>query len=416
MGEMRQATVVGAGIVGVCAALSLLEKGFAVRVVDPDPPADGASYGNAGVISCWACVPQAVPGIWKNVPKWLLDPEGPIFLRPAYALRALPWALKFFRAGAADRVPAIADAMLALNHPTIDLYRGHLAGTGRDDLVRDSCYVHVFRDPAMADLNRYEWRLRAERGVPLRRVDAGELHEIEPDLSPDYTAGILVERQARAVDPGGLGKVLAEKAASLGAEFLRARARRLIPREGGGCAVETDGAAGTVEADIVVLAAGAWSARLLAPLGVTVPLEAEHGYHMIMRDPGVTANNSVLDMGHKFVASTMSMGLRCAGTVEFAGLDAAPNYARARVFERLAKRLFPAVNTADTEEWRGTRPSFPDSLPCIGPVPGHPSIITAFGHGHLGLTMGPKTGQLVAALAAGETPNMDMAPYRVDRF
>jgi len=408
----REAVVVGAGIVGVCAALSLLEKGFAVRVLDPDPPADGASYGNAGVISPWSCVPQSVPGVWKNVPKWLLDPEGPVALRWSYAPRALPWALKFF--AAAKRVPEIADAMLVLNGPSIDLYRHHLAGTGHEDLVADSLYVHVYRSVEGADLDKYEWRLRSERGVRLRVVRDDELYEIEPALSRDYRSAMLIEGQARALDPGRIGKVLADKIKSLGGEFVTAKVHRLEPRSDGGCRVHSD--AGEIDAATVVLAAGAWSARLLAPLSVKIPLEAERGYHLILRDPGVTLNNSVHDTERKFVASSMNMGVRCAGTAEFAGLDAPPNYARARVFAKLAKRLFPDINTADTEEWMGTRPSLPDTVPCIGPVPGHPAIIAAFGHGHLGLTMGPMTGRLVAAQAAGEPPNVDMAPYRVDRF
>lgn len=128
--DARDAIVVGAGIVGVCAALALQDKGFKVSVIDRDGPAEGASYGNAGVISPWSCVPQSLPGVWKSVPKWLLDPEGPLAVRWAYAPRLLPWLSKFFRAGALSRLPAIADAMLAVNRPSIDLYRQLLAGTG----------------------------------------------------------------------------------------------------------------------------------------------------------------------------------------------------------------------------------------------------------------------------------------------
>ena len=137
-------TVLGAGIVGICTALSLRERGFSVMMLDRNPPAEGASYGNAGSLSPWSCVPQSMPGLWKSVPKWLTDPEGPIALRASYATTFLPWALKFLRSSKLERLDVIADAMMGLTRPTVDLYRHHLSGTGQENLVRDSVYVHVY--------------------------------------------------------------------------------------------------------------------------------------------------------------------------------------------------------------------------------------------------------------------------------
>ena len=128
--DTRKVVVVGAGIVGVCTALALQEKGFSVSVIDRDGPTEGASYGNAGVISPWSCVPQSLPGLWKSVPKWLMDPEGPLSVRWSYAPRVIPWLVKFIKAGSLQRLPSIADAMLAVNAPSVALYRQLLAGTG----------------------------------------------------------------------------------------------------------------------------------------------------------------------------------------------------------------------------------------------------------------------------------------------
>lgn len=406
--------VVGAGIVGICSALSLQERGLAVTLIDPNPPAEAASYGNAGVISTWSCIPQSMPGIWKNVPKWLLDKEGPVALRWSYLPKFLPWMLQFFAAGRADRIDAISDAMLQLHRPTIDLYRHHLAGTGHEDLIRDSMYVFVYRDPAKADLNGIEWRMRRDRGVPIERIDAGALHEIEPDISPDYQAAILVKGQARAMDPGAIGKVLARKFEQGGGSILQARVHDLTPVGGDRVRIDTD--QGPYEAEKVILAAGPWSARLLKSRKIKVPLESERGYHIIFNDPGAKLNNSIMVTDSKFVASSMNMGIRCAGTAEFAGLDYPPNYARAHVLAGPAKRLIPKLNTDVREVWMGQRPSFPDTLPAIGPIPGMPNVIAAFGHGHLGLTAAPMTGRIVAGLAVGETPNIDIAPYSIGRF
>ncbi len=410
----ERVTVIGAGIVGICTALSLLELGFTVDILDRDPPAEGASHGNAGVVSPWSCVPQSLPGLWKYIPKWTLDPEGPVAIRWGYLPWFLPWAFKFLRAGNLAALPAIADAMNALNRPNVDLYRHHLTGTGMQHLLSDSLYVHVYKDPAAADLGQLAWRMRADRGVPLQIVNNGELHEIEPALSNDYKAAVLIKDQARAIDPGAIGKTFAEKAMSMGATFRQTSVDRISPSPEGGWILQTG--AGELDADKLVIAAGAWSARLLEPLGIKVPLEAERGYHLVFRDPGITVNNSIMDTQGKFAASSMLAGVRCAGTAEFAGLDAPPDYRRAEVFKRLGRKLFPLLNVDDVEEWMGTRPSFPDSLPCIGEVPGRPNLFSAFGHSHYGFGMAPNTGRIVAELISGQQPNVDITPYRIDRF
>ena len=414
MSENKEVTILGAGIVGICAALSLTERGFKVTLLDRNPPAEGASYGNAGSLSPWACVPQSMPGLWKSIPQWLLDPEGPIALRLTYAATFLPWAVKFLRAGKVDGLDAIGDAMMALTRPTIEIYRHHLQGTGREDLVRDSVYVHVYRKAEDADLSQLAWRMRRDRQVPVEVVKGEALREVEPALSPAYEAAVLIKQQARALDPGRIGKVLADKAQEMGVTFRQCSIERLTPATDGAWTVQTD--SGAIHAERVVLAMGAWSGKLLSDLGVKVALEAERGYHLVFKNPGVQLNNAIMNVESKFVASSMNAGVRCAGTAEFAGVDAAPDYRRAKVFAKLAKEMFPDLNVDDTDEWMGPRPSTPDSVPFLGEVPGCPNLIAAFGHGHTGMTMGPKTGEVIASLIAGEKTGVDMQAYRLDRF
>jgi D-amino-acid dehydrogenase len=411
-GGNKPVIVVGAGIVGICTALALQDKGFDVSIIDRDGPAEGASYGNAGVISPWSCVPQSLPGLWKSVPKWLLDPEGPLSVRWSYAPRMIPWLLKFIKAGASQRLAAIADAMLAVNQPSIELYRQLLADSGEGDLVKDCLYLHVYR--GAADPDALPWRLRRERGVSFEFLKNGEVQELEPEISSEFTSAVVIKQQGRSVNPGRLGKVLAAQAETRGARFLRGRVERILPDGNSGYRIDTDQGSHTTKT--VVLAAGAWSLRLLSALGVKVPLEAERGYHLMFTDPGLSLSHSVLDADRKFVTSSMEMGVRSAGTAEFAGLDAAPDYRRARVFMAHAKALLPNLNTESAEQWMGTRPASPDSVPYIGPLPGHPGIFCGFGHGHLGLTGAPMTGRMLAALVAEEPLNVDMAPYRLDRF
>ena len=410
----ERATIIGAGIVGICTAISLLEKGFDVLLIDRNEPAEGASHGNAGVVSPWTCVPQSMPGIWRSIPKWLFDPEGPIALRWGYLPEFIPWVIKFLAAGKEEGLPAIADAMQALNRPNVDLYRQLLEGTGSEHLIVESMYVHVSRNEDAVDLNSLAWKLREERGVPIEVVGPERLREVEPDLSPAYKTGVLMKGQARAIDPGGVGKALAEKAKRMGADFLKAGVHRIEQSPTGEWNIHTD--AGERKAVNLIIAAGAWSARLLEPLGYDLPLEAERGYHLIFQNPGITVNNSIMDADAKFVASSMAAGVRCAGTAEFAGLDALPDYRRAQVFVRLAKYLFPDIDTKDTIEWMGSRPSFPDSLPCLGGIPGKKGLFCAFGHSHYGFGMAPNTGRVVASIVTGEPVNIDLTPYQISRF
>lgn len=410
----REAIVIGAGIVGICSALALQEKGFDVSIIDRDGAAEGTSFGNAGAISPWSCVPQSLPGLWKNVPKWLLDPEGPLAVRWSYAPRLTAWMLKFLQAGGSHRLPAIADAMFAVNRPSVEMYHSLLAGTDEEDLVKDCLYLHVYRNADGANLDDLPWRLRREHGASLEILKDGEVQEVEPELSPKIKSAMVVKQQGRTVNPGRLGKVLAAKAQARGAHFLRGNVERIAPGTDDSYRIDTD--KGSHATKTVILAAGAWSAQLLAPLGIRVPLEAERGYHLVFKEPGLSLTHSIMDTECHFIASSMEMGVRSAGTAEFAGLDAAPDYRRARVFKRQTKALLPNLNTESTEEWMGARPSSPDSVPFIGAVPGHPRIFCAFGHGHLGLTGAPMTGRMVAALAAGEPLNLDMTPYRLDRF
>ncbi|MEM9439785.1 MAG: FAD-binding oxidoreductase [Pseudomonadota bacterium] len=407
-------TIIGAGIIGICAALSLLDRSISVNLIDRAGPAEGASYGNAGVISPWSCVPISLPGIWRTLPKALLEPDGPLSIRWRYLPRFLPWAIRFLQAGQTNRVYRTAEAMDQLNRPNVELYRRHLAGTGKEHLLQDCYYVQAQRSPIVPGPDNLGYRLREQHGAPLELVDGKQLREIEPALSSDYQSGLIIKNQARALHPGDLGKALAEKARRNGAEFLQRDVQSVRPDDNAGWWIETDG--GPLFASKLLIAAGAWSTRLLEPLGIQLPLEYERGYHLEFRDPGVELRHSVLDMDRKFVTSAMTSGLRSAGTAEFAGLDTPPDNRRAEILKTLTQAMLPDLKIDNTQGWMGTRPSFPDSLPCIGEIPGFTNLFAAFGHSHFGLGMAPKTGEIIADLLAKRRPNLDLSYYQADRF
>ncbi|MGB0506515.1 MAG: NAD(P)/FAD-dependent oxidoreductase [Pikeienuella sp.] len=407
-------TVLGAGIVGICTAIALAEKGLRVTLVDRDAPGQATSYGNAGIVSPWSIIPQSMPGLWKKVPGWLLDPLGPVAIRPSYLPRMAPWGLRFLHEGRSSRIGAISEAMDLLNRDNVSLYREFLRGTGEDSLLRDSYYVHAFRNADAANLDAKDYVMRREVGAPVEKIGAAELRDLEPALSQEFEAAILLKGQARVTSPGRLGSVLAKKFAHHGGLILRKDVSAIAQGADG----SWDWMAGGQRhsSPKLVIAMGVWSAKLLKPLGIRIPLESERGYHVSFADPGVGLTHSVMDMDMKFVASSMEEGLRVAGTAEFAGLDAPINQKRLDGLTTLAQRMLPDLNTNSISTWSGQRPSLPDSLPCIGEVEGFPNLIAAFGHSHYGLMMAPKTGRIVADVATGNAPNINLSPFKALRF
>jgi D-amino-acid dehydrogenase len=406
--------VIGAGVVGLSTALWLRRAGVDVVVIDPLPPAGGASFGNAGLLSPDTAVPIALPGMLRKVPGWLRDPLGPLSVRPAYFPRAVPWLLRWIEAGRTRRVLPISDAMRALHRQTLDCWRELLGAEQYRDLIRPSGQVQVWEnepDPASSALER---QIRERHGIRAEMLTADDLRQMFPGIARDVTGGLLVPGNGFTVSPRRAARALAELFQRDGGTLFHERAMKLIPGEGAGWMVMTNEA--NRSTGHVVIAMGAWSRQLLDPLGIKVPLETERGYHAMLFDPEVVPSLPISNKTRGFAVTPMEDGLRVAGTVEIAGLDAPPNEDRARILVQHVKRMFPALRGENVRYWMGFRPSTPDSLPILGPVPTHPGLHLAFGHGHFGMTGGPPSGRLVARMILGEQPGIDPAPYAAGRF
>lgn len=411
-------TILGAGIVGICTALSLRERGVPVQVIDRGDPGQATSYGNAGVVSPWSFIPQAVPGIWKKIPQLMFGYGRPLSIHPKYALRMLPWGARFLQHANAAQVRASADAMATLCGPSIDLFEKHLKGTGHEGLLTSSIYLQAFRDGSKATLDGLDARIRAEKGADMEVVGRDDLSRIEPALGPDFEAALLIKGTARVRAPGRLAAVLAEKAAGMGVQFLRAEIRRVQKSADGWviCCEDRD-----YETKRIVVCLGAWSASLLpaeflADMRLKVPLMSERGYHAEFANPGIELNNSVMDVDAKLIASSMEGGVRMAGHAEFAPPTAPPSKRRQRLLVHLAKAAFPDLQTDNVAHWTGCRPSFPDSLPMIDAVGEDSGLFLNFGHSHFGLMMSPASGELTAQLVCGDRPNLSLAGYSAQRF
>ena len=416
-GGSPHVVIVGAGVVGACCATYLQEQGARVTLIDRQRPGDdgASSFGNAGVLAPALFVPTPAPGMLAKVPGWLLRKDGPLSIRWSYLPRLLPWLVRFIRAGGDPAHQKNAtDALAALHASTLDLHARLAREAGVPDLVAPAEYLHVYASRnAYAEAGSVRAMFR-ERGVEFEVLGRGELHEAEPDLAPHYVKGMRIEGQGRTLDPGRLVRAYVDKVVASGGELRLAEVTDVEVSANRVSAVRTGD--GTVEGDAFVLSAGAFSRRLTDRLGLELPLDTERGYHLTCPDPGITLSHVVMEAEGKFVANPMAMGVRFAGTVELAGVDAPPNPRRAQTIGRLAKRMYPKLRLEGATRWMGRRPSMPDGLPVIGPSPRHENLWLAFGHGHTGMIAGPMTGRIVAGMITGPMPNIDVAPFRADRF
>lgn len=410
-----QVTIIGAGVIGTACALFLLRDGWRVRLIDRGAPGGGTSSGNAGSISSGSVVPIALPGMARQIPSWLLDPLGPLSVRWSYAPKALPWLTRWLFAATRPRGRAAAISLATLTFGAVEEWQAVLKPFDRQRYIRRDGQLLVSRNPRLGPADEFALSLREANGVEVNRVGADDIRQLEPALSHEFQCGLFVPDSGHTTDPHALVRALYGYFVSEGGEFLNTEVIGLTKGEGGEVhRIET--ADGWLEVDRLVIAAGAYSARLSSRLGDRIPLETERGYHATLADPGIEIARPTSDIDRKFFATSMEAGLRFAGTVEIAGLDAPPNYERARALVTQGRAMFPALKGGEPSVWMGRRPSIPDSLPVIGPSPRADNVWYAFGHGHLGLTMAPATGRLIAALIACRSPHINPVPFRADRF
>ncbi|GGJ10372.1 NAD(P)/FAD-dependent oxidoreductase [Neoroseomonas lacus] len=417
----RHVAIIGAGIVGACSAIEALRLGFRVTIIDPAEPGgeQSASYGNGCWLSPMSVIPPAFPGLWKKVPKFLMDPLGPLAIRWSYFPRVFPWLLRYLRAGWTwDSVEETARALrpLVVDAPALHLRIAEEAGVGH--LIERRGLIYVYPTRAAFEAEAMAWEIRHRVGVRWIELDSNDLHQREPDLDRRYTFGVMVEEGGHCTDPGAYTAALVAHAVGQGAELRRAAATGFRIEAGRLKAVLTD--AGEVAADAAVIAAGAHSKPLAAAAGDQVPLETERGYHAEVSDPEVSPRHGLMPSDGKMSVMRTRNGLRCAGQVEIAGLDAAPNWQRAEILRDHLLRCFPGLpRTLPTERvkvWMGHRPSMPDGKPCLGPSRASADILHAFGHGHTGLVAAARTGRVVADLLTGQTPEIPIGAFNPRRF
>lgn len=418
---MSRVAVIGGGAVGLACTMELLRDGHAVSLIEPGPPggSQAASHGNGTLLNPSSVIPVSAPGLWRKVPGYLTDRQGPLTIRWSSLPALLPWLARFAAAGATPaKVAAIACALrpLLAGAPALHLALAREAGVG--DLIGRQGVLFVFPNRTAFAAEALSWRIRRDNGIRWLELDADELRQQEPSLDPRYTFGVLVEENGQCRDPGAYVAALARRAVALGADIVANRATGFRMRSGRLQAVTTPD--GDVACDKAVIAAGAWSKPLAAAAGDRVWLQTERGYHVTIADPGIEPRYPAIPSDGKMACAMTPAGLRVAGQVELAGLNDAPDWKRADSLLAFARSVYPGLPAHLPPErvtrWMGHRPSTPDGLPVLGLASGCPDVVHAFGHGHVGLTAAAMTGKIVAGLVAARPAPFGLTPYAATRF
>ena len=409
----HEIVVLGAGVAGLTCALYLQRSGHRITVIDPQPPASGTSYGNAGLISNNTVVPIAAPGMLRKVPGWLMDAKGPLAIRPSYLPLAAPWLLRWVKSSRMQRVLQISDAMRQLHSRSLDCWKELLGETLFNEFIHVVGQVRLWKQPTNG--TRLELELCARHGIAVEQLTASDLQKMYPGLSREFNVGLLISGNGYTVNPQRLVRTIGRLFVDAGGEIIAEKAMKLIPHgDQQGFTIMTNIANRT--ARNVIVATGAWSRELLDPLGVRVPLETERGYHAMMPSPNISLPVPLTLKDSGFALTSMEHGLRAAGTVEIGGLTATPDLERAKILVEHTKKIFPGLKTDKPVYWMGHRPSTPDSLPVVGAVPEIPGLYLDLGHGHFGMTGGPSTGRLIRDLINDKPAGIDPEPYSYLRF
>ena len=410
----KTVAIIGSGIVGVSTALWLLRDGHNVVLIDKAGPGEGTSYGNGGVLASCAMVPVTGPGLIKKAPKMALDPNQPLFLKWGYLPRLAPWLFKYLKNANAEDTKRISAAVKEIVGDSLEDHLALSKGTRAEKWVVPSDYMFIYNDRAHFEGDAFVWSIRKSHGFTWEELDGAALKAFDPIFADSFKCAIKLGNHGRIADPGQYTKDLAAEAEAMGARILKADVDDIIRENGAVTGVRANGE--TIACDAAVIATGVWSGPLSQKLGLKVPLESERGYHVEFYEPNLMPKNPVMIASGKFVVTPMDGRLRAAGVVEFGGLDAPPSKPPFDLLMRNMKAAFPDLRWKHTKEWMGHRPAPADSIPVIGEIPGVKGAFTGFGHHHIGLTGGPKTGRLLAQMIAEKQPNLDLTAYSPARY
>ncbi len=410
--------VVGAGVVGLCTALEAQRHGFQVTLFDKGLPGEGASFGNAGYLATELIDPLATKKTLAAAPRMWMDPKGPLALPWKYLPQALPWLARFVRSASSARVEVSRQALSHLNQAAVPAWQRCLADIGAEEYLVPSGYLLVWESENKLDEAKTHAAYLAQWDIESVLLQGAQLREKEPELAETVSHALFFPNACRVKDPYLLSKQLFAVFQARGGGFEQTEVSEILPQEN---VVGVVTATSQNKFEHVVLCTGAWGKPLLEQTGISVPLEAERGYHLTIEIADMETpplQHPIGSAERKFVMSPLASGLRVVGITEIGGLRL-PEFARRfNVLRHHSRQLLPRLNNPalKVSEWMGHRPTLADSLPVIDQHPRHPRLLFAFGNQHLGLTQAAISAELVISLLRQVEPEFDVKPYRVDRF
>tara|TARA_B110000881_G_C18558415_1_gene508313 strand:- start:73 stop:1332 length:1260 start_codon:yes stop_codon:yes gene_type:complete len=408
--------IIGAGIQGVCIAYQLLKKGIPVTIFDKKDPrnldATPASYGNAGHFSPYAVLQFNRPDILNQVPRMLFTSSGPLSLKWNYLAKLTPWIINYLKNCNKKSMLHTAKYMHQINNLAMDAYEEIFKEIDIANLVEKKGIIYIWTNKNIKS-RELEIKVRNDLGIEQKLLTQKEVLDLEPNLKPVFDAGVIYENAMHARDPHGILKKIFNLFLEKGGKFIQDDIVRLKQTGTNQTVIKSERKEYIFEKSVI--ASGAFSKILTDQLDENIPLETERGYHVHFKNQAQLISRPVICLDRGFGMTPMNQGLRAVGTVEFGGLKNPPSKKRIDYVIKCAKELLPQLEKHE-DEWLGFRPTLPDFLPILGPSLNNKNIVYAFGHHHLGWTLGAITGKIVSSIVAEEKTNLDLAPYSSARF
>jgi D-amino-acid dehydrogenase len=411
----KKIVVLGGGVVGVCCALQLQRIGYTVTIIERNPFGESAIQTSCGHIAVSEVIPLSKPANLLKSPAWLFDPTGPLAIRPSSLLGVLPWFLRFVGNARPNRISKISRDLSCLTMRAMEDYRELLGVFGLSDLIKDFPVIELYDTEEDLQHGRPYHDVRRSLGFQLDEISGSEAAEIEPEIANDFAKAVVFNDWRSIVDGKRFVTAMTDAFVAGGGSFKICEASHILHDGHVGTGISLEGGE-QIDADVLVLSAGAWTKQLATPLGVNLMIEGVAGYQTSIADPGISLGHGIIYEKGGFGVTQYESGLSISGSIEFAKLNAKPDWRRADILVRKAQRILPNLRQTEGIQRIGRRPLTPDTLPIIDQLPNFPNVFVATGHGQLGVTLGATTGKLITDLVSGKPTDIDITPYGASRF
>ena len=405
-------SIIGAGIVGLSSAINLVKRGSKVTLIEKDLKGQPASYGNASWLSSPSITPVLMPGMFKKIPKMWLSKDGPLFLRFPGVLKMIPFLIKYLSYTKKEKVEHISKNLAFLLKDSIGEHRELAKGSKAERWIEDSPFLFIYKNKTDFENDSYTWSLRKKHGFELIEVQKEELNRIFPGLSHEYTFAIKIENQGYISNSQNYLDDLIDYYKSLGGEIIENEVLDINP-SGDNFIIKLKNS--DLFTEKVLISSGVYSGDFVKKFNVKVPIESERGYHLELFDTNIRINHPIMNGYLKLAITPRPTGIRFAGLVEFGSLNSKPNPKAFELLMRNAQSMFPGITFKRKMEWSGHRPSTVDSLPVIGASERSNNLFFAYGHHHIGLTAGPKTGKMIAKQILRDNDQFDLEAFNPHR-